>query len=68
MRQYTHKGLNLNQNADTNHTLKHQQCKNPIKKKRNSCNKTRLKTGQAKLKAHNRSLAEIAKPNKFIGR
>ena len=29
---------------------------------------TPLKTGQAKLKAHNRSLAEIAKPNKFIGR
>ena len=29
---------------------------------------TRLKTSQTKLKAHNQSLAEIAKPNKFIGR
>ena len=43
------------------------QKKNP-KKKRNSCNKIRMKTGQAKLSAHNQSLSEIAKPNKFIGR
>ena len=67
MRQYTHEGLSFNQNVDTNDTLEHQQYKNPLKSEI-SCIKTRLKNSQTKLRAHNRSLAKIAKPNKFVGR